>query len=73
MVKTNKGTMLTLDCLVAGCKKQVLNTDEDVAVALFNAHIRTHTAAAGRDQGSDRNKSEKLPRLKITQGMSVDS
>ena len=29
--------------------KQVVHTDEDVAIALFNAHIRSHTADAGRD------------------------
>ena len=53
--------------------KQVVHTDEDVAIALFNAHIRSHTADAGRNNGSDREKRKKLTELKITQGMSMDS
>ena len=40
--------MLTLDCLVADCKEQVVDIDVDIAVALLNAHISTHTADTGR-------------------------
>ena len=65
--------MITLDCLVASCKEQVMHTDEDVVIALFNAHTSTHTADVGRNRGSDRSKRNKLAMLKISQGMSVDS
>ncbi len=65
--------MLTLDCLVAGCKEQVANTDEDIVVALFNAHVSTHTAGTGRYRGSDSSKSEELVRPEITQEMSMES
>ena len=65
--------MLTLDCLVVGCKKRVTDTDEDVAVGTYNAHICTHTADAGRDQGSNRRENEKLDRPRITQGTSMES
>ena len=65
--------MLTLGCLVAGCKEQVANTDEDVAIALFNAHASTHTGDTDCNQGSSVKKIVELARPKITQGMSLDS
>ena len=65
--------MPTLQCPFAGCEEQVVNTDKELAIALFNAHIGTHTADTGRNQGSGPNKSEKLTRPKITQGMLVES
>ena len=42
----------TLGCPFTGCEEQVINTDKDVAIALFNAYISTHTANTGRNQGS---------------------
>ena len=65
--------MPTLECPFAECEEQVVNTDKDVAIALFNAHISTHTANTGRTQGNGPSKSEKLSRPKITQGMLVES
>ena len=50
-----------------------MNTDEDVAIALFNAHTSTHTADTGHNQGSGTNKNKKLARPRITQGMSMES
>ena len=66
-------TMLTLGCLVAGCKEQVADTDEDVAIALLNAHASTHTCSTDCNQGSSVSKIVELSRPKITQGMSLDS
>ena len=63
----------TLGCPFTGCEEQVINADKDVAIALFNAHISTHTANAGQNQGSGPSKSKKLTRPKITQGMLVES
>ena len=65
--------MLTLPCLVMGCKKRAIDTDEDVVVALYNAHSYTHTVDAGRDQGSSQRKNGKLDRPRITQGASIES
>ena len=65
--------MTTLGCPFTGCEEQVINADKDVAITLFNAHISTHTANAGRNQGSGPSKSKKLTRPKITQGMLVES
>ena len=42
MVRTNTGTYLSLNCLVAHCKEQVMHTDENV-IALLNVHINTLT------------------------------
>ena len=65
--------MPALKCPFAGCMKQVVNADKDVAITLFNAHVHTHTVNAGRNHGSDQEKSEELVRPRITQGMSLDS
>ena len=65
--------MPTLECPFADCEEQVVNTDKDVAIALFNAHISTHTANTGRTQCNGPSKSEKLSRPKVTQGMLVES
>ena len=64
--------MVALDCLVAGCKERVANADEDIAVALFNAHISTHTADTGHNQGSDLSKNEEWVRPKTTQEKLMD-
>ena len=73
MIRMNTGTRLTLNCLVARCKEQIVHTDEDIAIALFNAHINTHTVGASRNVGSDCKKRKKLTELKINKGMSMDS
>ena len=64
---------LSLDCLVAGCKEQVADIDMDIAVALFNAHLSTHTTDTSRHQGGDSGKSVKWVRPRVTQGTSMDS
>ena len=56
------------DCLLTGCKQQVIHTQEDVAITVCDAHGRSHTAVAGRDQGSGQGERKKLANLKITQG-----
>ena len=65
--------MTTLGCPFVDCEEQVMNTDKDVAIALFITHVSTHTVNAGRNQGSGPSKSEKLTKLNITQGMLVES
>ena len=60
--------MLTLDCGVTDCKVQVVDTDKDVAIARFKAHMLTHTSYAGRDT----DKSVSVARPRITQGMSME-
>ena len=65
--------MSSLQCPFTGCEKQVANTDKEMADALFNAHLATHTVDTSRNQGSGPDKSEKLTRPKITQGMLVES
>ena len=65
--------MSSLQCPFMGCEKQVVNADKEMADALFNAHITTHTVDTSRNQGSGPDKSEKLTRPKITQGMLMES
>ena len=64
---------LSLDCLVAGCKEQVADTDMDIAVTLFNAHTSSYTSDTSRHQGGDSGRSVKWVRPRITQGTSMDS
>ena len=67
---------LALDCLVIGCREQVVDTDEKVSVALLRAHISTHTVDTGCNQLgelSELSEIGKLARPKVTQGMSMDS
>ena len=64
--------MTTLGCPFTGCGEQVINADKDVAIALFIAHISTHTANAGLNQVSGPSKSKKLTRPKATQEMLVE-
>ena len=65
--------MPTLECPFPECAEKVTNADKDLAIAVFNAHISTHTANSGRGQGSSSSKSEKLTRPKVTQGMLVEA
>ena len=50
-----------------------MHTDQDVAIALFNAHTSTHTADAGRDQGNGVVKSVKMTGPQNSQGGSRNS
>ena len=54
----------------ADCAVQVRRADKDVAIALYNAHISTHTTNTGRNKPS---KGESISRPKITQGMLTES
>ena len=67
VVISNTGIMTTLKCPFADCDEQVVNADKEVAIALYNAHISTHTTNTGRNPGNGPSKSEKLSRPKITQ------
>ena len=61
--------MTTLNCPCPDCGEAVTNADKDVAIALFNAHVSTHTVNTGRIHSNSSSKSEKLSRPKVTQGM----
>jgi len=65
--------MLILGCRIVGCKEQVANTGEDVAIAPVNAHTSTHTGNTDCNQDSSVNKIVELANLKITQGLSLNS
>lgn len=59
--------MPVLECPYAGCEAVTNNDDKEIAIALFNAHVGTHTAVRQLEQKSS--KSEKIARPKISQGM----
>ena len=62
--------MPTLVCPFDGCSSTTTNDSEALAIAMFNAHVSTHTASASQNgQRSGGSKSEKIVRPKITQGM----
>jgi len=61
--------MTTLNCPFPNCAEVVTNAVKDVAIALFNAHVSTHTVNTGRMQSNGSSKSEKLSRPTVTQGM----
>ena len=41
--------MKTLGCPFLDYEEQVVNADKDVTIALFNAHVSTHTVNTGRN------------------------
>ena len=53
-----------------GCDSVTTNKDKDLCIALFNAHISTHSNNGGDEQ---RNKAEKLVRPRISGGMLEES
>ena len=62
--------MPTLECPFDGCPSTTVNDSEAMAIALFNAHISTHTASASSNvQRPGGSKSEKIIRPKVAQGM----
>ena len=63
----NTGIMMTLKCPFADRAEQVVNANEEVAVALYNAHTSTHTTGTDRNRSNGPSKSEKS-RPKATQG-----
>ena len=61
--------MTVLRCPFSDCSEEISEDDKDIAIAMFNAHVSTHTVN-GRPRGSSSSsKSEKLTRPKLTQGM----
>ena len=62
--------MPALACPFAECGAVTDNADKDVAIALFNAHVATHTATAPpTSSGSGGNTTEKFQRPAAGQGM----
>ena len=59
--------MPVLKCPYANCEETITNDDKEIAIALFNAHVGTHTSARQVEQKSM--KSEKIARPKISQGL----
>ena len=62
--------MPDLPCPHQGCDSVTTNADKDLCIALFNAHISTHSNAGG---GEQRSKAEKLVRPRIAGGMLEES
>ena len=65
--------MPELRCPFNGCGKVVVEDDKEIAIAMFNAHVCTHTADCSADRPNSNNKSEKIARPKICQGMMEES
>ena len=62
--------MPTLKCPFAGCSSSTVEDSEALAIAIFNAHVSTHTITANQSsQRSGGSKSEKIVRPKVAQGM----
>ena len=54
-------------CPFNGCEDTTDNADKDIAIAIFNAHVATHTSGSQSEKKSTR--SEKIARPKISQGL----
>ena len=54
-------------CPFEGCEDTTDNEDKDIAIAIFNAHVATHTS--GRQSEKKSTRSEKIARPKISQGL----
>ena len=54
-------------CPFDGCGNTTDSEDKDIAIAIFNAHIATHTS--GRQLEKKSTRSEKIARPKISQGL----
>ena len=66
--------MHILQCPFNGCSSTTENESEAMAIALFNAHVSTHTAATPQpSQRTGASKSEKIIRPKVSQGMLEES
>ena len=62
--------MHNLECPFEGCSSTTEHESEALAIALFNAHISTHTVANTHNgQRTGASKSEKIVRPKVSQGM----
>ena len=67
--------MVKLECPFPSFSESVDNSDKEIAIALFNAHVGTHTVASRSTAvgSSVSSRSEKLPRPKLAQGMLEES
>ena len=65
--------MPELRCPFSGCSEVVNEDDKEIAIAMFNAHVCTHTAGRSADRSNSSSKSEKIARPKISQGMMEES
>ena len=56
-------------CPFNGCEDTTDNEDKDIAIAIaiFNAHVATHTS--GSQSGKKSTRSERIARPKISQGL----
>ena len=62
--------MPRLQCPFNGCNHATENDSENLAIALFNAHVSTHTVTnANNVQRVGSSKSEKIVRPRLSQGM----
>ena len=66
-------TMVNMRCPFPSCQEEIVNEDKEIAIALFNAHVSTHTVANRPQGSSSSSKSEKLTRPKLSQGMLEES
>ena len=62
--------MLTLDCTFTSCRTQVTNNSEAICIALYNAHIATHTAT-GASGAAPKSRAPPVERPKIEVGTSL--
>ena len=68
--------MIRLECPFPLCNESVENEDKEIAIAVFNAHVSTHTTPSRTTAASSSNvssRSEKLTRPKLSQGMLEES
>ena len=65
--------MPELRCPFSDCSEVITEDDKDIAITMFNAHICTHTAGRSVEHSRSGNKSEKIARPKISQGMMEES
>ena len=63
--------MVKLDCPFPSCSNVVENDNKEIGIALFNAHVCTHTSPgpAASTAGGSSSRSEKLTRPKLSQRM----
>ena len=65
--------VVKLKCPFPSCEEEVSQEDKDIAIALFNAHVTTHTAENRPQRSNGSSKSEKLTRPKLSHGMLEES
>lgn len=61
--------MPRIPCPFGDCGDVTENDDKEIAIAVFNAHVATHTLMARAPDRNDQTKVERLQRPKVSQGM----